>query len=491
MSTQYGFFIDSARCTGCKTCELACKDYKNLTPEVSFRRIYEYAGGDWQEDNGVWQQNVFAYYLSIACNHCEDPACTKVCPSGAMHKRDDGFVVVNEAVCIGCRYCHMACPYGAPQYNADKGHMTKCDGCHERVAEGKKPICVESCPLRALDFGPIAELRAKHGQLAQWPRCRRRTLPGRVSLLNLTPMPVRVAIPPVIWQIQRRCEMGSGWHEWPLVLFTVLGQCVVGATLVSGLGWLSLTNQREAQQRLVRSMFFIWLLMGIGFLASVMHLGSPLRAFNSLNRVGASALSNEIASGALFFAVGGFWWLLAVLGKMPAALGKVWLVIAMLLGLLFVLAMTRVYQIDTVPTWYNGYTTSAFFLTMLLSGPLFAALLLRLAKVNFNGWFFAGLSVAALAIGAVVIIMQSAGLSTIHSSVQQAATLLPDYGTLQALRLILLALGLGCWLCPLIRRQPPRATALLIGLLLVLIAECIGRGLFYGLHMTVGMAVAG
>lgn len=165
--------------------------------------------------------------------------------------------------------------------------------------------------------------------------------------------------------------------------------------------------------------------------------------------------------------------------------------IAMLLGLLFVLAMTRVYQINTVPTWYNGYTTSAFFLTVLLSGPLFAALLLRLAKVDFNGWFFAGLSVAALVISAAVIIMQSAGLSTLHSSVQQAATLLPDYGKLQALRLVLLALGLGCWLCPLIRRQPPRATGLLIGLLLVLIAECIGRGLFYGLHMTVGMAVAG
>ena len=102
MTTQYGFFIDSSRCTGCKTCELACKDYKDLTPDVSFRRIYEYAGGDWQEDNGVWHQNVFAYYLSIACNHCEDPACTKVCPSGAMHKRDDGFVVVDEDVCIGC-----------------------------------------------------------------------------------------------------------------------------------------------------------------------------------------------------------------------------------------------------------------------------------------------------------------------------------------------------------------------------------------------------
>ena len=103
MTTQYGFFIDSSRCTGCKTCELACKDFKDLGPEVSFRRIYEYAGGDWQEDNGVWHQNVFAYYLSISCNHCDDPACTKVCPSGAMHKREDGFVVVDEDVCIGCR----------------------------------------------------------------------------------------------------------------------------------------------------------------------------------------------------------------------------------------------------------------------------------------------------------------------------------------------------------------------------------------------------
>ncbi|MGL9723962.1 DMSO/selenate family reductase complex B subunit [Sodalis sp. (in: enterobacteria)] len=167
MSTQYGFYVDSERCTGCKTCELACKDYKNLSPQVSFRRIYEYAGGDWQQDGDSYHQNVFAYYLSIACNHCEDPACVKVCPSGAMHKGEDGFVVVNEEICIGCRYCHMACPYGAPKFDANKGHMTKCDGCHERVAVGQKPICVDSCPLRALDLAPIDQLRAKYGQLAE------------------------------------------------------------------------------------------------------------------------------------------------------------------------------------------------------------------------------------------------------------------------------------------------------------------------------------
>ena len=116
--------------------------------------------------------------------------------------------------------------------------------------------------------------------------------------------------------------MGSGWHEWPLVLFTVLGQCVAGALIVSGYGWLT-TKDDVAKQRIVRSMFFLWLVMGLGFLASIMHLGLPMRAFNSLNRVGASAPSNEIAAGSVFFAVGGIWWLVAVLGKMPPALGKV------------------------------------------------------------------------------------------------------------------------------------------------------------------------
>ncbi|STI46629.1 putative dimethyl sulfoxide reductase, anchor subunit [Escherichia coli] len=94
--------------------------------------------------------------------------------------------------------------------------------------------------------------------------------------------------------------MGNGWHEWPLVIFTVLGQCVVGALIVSVIGWFAANNDAD-RQRIVRGMFFLWLLMGIGFIASVMHLGSPLRAFNSLNRIGASGLSNEIAAGSIFF----------------------------------------------------------------------------------------------------------------------------------------------------------------------------------------------
>ncbi|HBV7986991.1 dimethyl sulfoxide reductase anchor subunit family protein [Citrobacter freundii] len=284
--------------------------------------------------------------------------------------------------------------------------------------------------------------------------------------------------------------MGNGWHEWPLVLFTVLGQCVAGALIVSGYGWLT-TKDDAVKQRIVRSMFFLWLVMGIAFLASVMHLGSPLRAFNSLNRIGASPLSNEIASGSLFFAVGGLWWLVAFLGKMPATLGKIWLLLSMLLGLVFVYAMTNVYQIDTVPTWYNGYTTLAFFMTMLLSGPLFAALLLRAAGVSCSPARFAGISVLALLVTVAVVVLQGLSLGEIHSSVQNAGALVPDYASLQVWRIFLLVAGLGCWICPLVRRKEPSVGGLALGLVSVLAGEIIGRGLFYGLHMTVGMAVAG
>lgn len=161
---QYGFFVDSSKCTGCKTCQISCKDEKALEVGPKYRCVYEYGGGDWQKVGNAWKQDTFNYYLSISCNHCADPACVKGCPTGAMHKRqEDGLVVVDQEVCIGCRYCEMRCPYGAPQFDEQKKVMSKCDGCYQRVAQGLKPVCVESCPQRALDFDEIEILRAKYG----------------------------------------------------------------------------------------------------------------------------------------------------------------------------------------------------------------------------------------------------------------------------------------------------------------------------------------
>ncbi|WP_312455774.1 dimethyl sulfoxide reductase anchor subunit family protein [Pseudescherichia sp.] len=287
--------------------------------------------------------------------------------------------------------------------------------------------------------------------------------------------------------------MGSGWHEWPLMIFTVLGQCVVGGFIVLAFALLKGELAPEAQRRVIAGMLGLWVLMGIGFIASVLHLGSPLRAFNSLNRVGASPLSNEIASGSLFFAVGGIGWLLAVVRKLPLGLRNVWLVITMVLGVIFVWMIVRVYNsIDTVPTWYSIWTPLSFFLTLLMGGPLLGYLLLRIAGID--GWamrLLPAVSIVALMASAIVSVMQGAELATIHSAVQQASALVPDYGSLMAWRTIVLTVALCCWIVPQVAGKIPAVPLLSMAFMLLLAGELIGRGVFYGLHMTVGMAVAG
>ena len=164
---QKAFFLDATRCTGCKTCEIACKDYHDLGVDYTYRRVFDYEGGEWnQASEGVWENSTFVYHVSVSCNHCDNPACTKVCPTGAMHKDSDtGLVSVDADKCIGCGYCAMACPYGAPTVDRVLKHSVKCDGCASRVAEGKNPICTEACLLRCLYFGDKDEM-AQKGELA-------------------------------------------------------------------------------------------------------------------------------------------------------------------------------------------------------------------------------------------------------------------------------------------------------------------------------------
>lgn len=164
-NTQYGFYFNSSKCSGCKTCHVSCKDRSNLSIGQNWRRVYEYEGGSWQDmADGTFENNAFAYYMSVGCNHCNEPVCVKACPTGAMHKRrEDGLVHVAAELCIGCNSCAQACPYDAPQLDQHRKVMTKCDGCYDRLAEGKKPTCVEACPLRALDFDTMENLVKKYG----------------------------------------------------------------------------------------------------------------------------------------------------------------------------------------------------------------------------------------------------------------------------------------------------------------------------------------
>lgn len=156
---QFGFSFDQNLCTGCRTCEMACKDYHHLGAGVAYRTIHEFAGGNWQQNSdGSWQQDVFAFYVSMSCNHCSNPACLRFCPSDSIAKGEDGFVVVNSDTCVGCQSCMMACPYHAPRFDEAIGKTVKCDGCQARIDQGLGPVCVEACPQRALGFDVYARL---------------------------------------------------------------------------------------------------------------------------------------------------------------------------------------------------------------------------------------------------------------------------------------------------------------------------------------------
>jgi anaerobic dimethyl sulfoxide reductase subunit B (iron-sulfur subunit) len=168
MTKQMAFYFEQKHCSGCCTCQIACKDKNNLKVGQMFRKVHEYSGGGFWQEGAAVVQDVYAFWLSISCNHCGEPACVKNCPTGALQKRmDDGIVVIDSEKCIGCCRCVKSCPYGSLQYDLGIGKVRKCDFCLDLLSKGEVPACVAACPMRALDYGVLGELRKKYGTVDQ------------------------------------------------------------------------------------------------------------------------------------------------------------------------------------------------------------------------------------------------------------------------------------------------------------------------------------
>ncbi|OHB27050.1 MAG: formate dehydrogenase [Desulfuromonadaceae bacterium GWC2_58_13] len=253
------FLIDMTKCTGCRGCQVACKQWNQLDaekteffsgegyqnpPAMSEKTFTRIKFRDYQK-NG---QNEFAFYKEM-CMHCNEPACASVCPVGAFEKTAEGPVIYKADRCIGCRFCMIACPFGIPKYEWSKAFplVKKCTGCYSRVKEGMKPACATTCPT-AISYGPRDEMiKEAERRLTDYPdryihKVYGKDQAGGTSVIYLTSLPFdELGFKPVTM----RPLPGYTWQALRLVPAAFL---TVGGGL-SAISWINHRKDRLKQER--------------------------------------------------------------------------------------------------------------------------------------------------------------------------------------------------------------------------------------------------
>jgi anaerobic dimethyl sulfoxide reductase subunit B (iron-sulfur subunit) len=378
----YAFTFDETFCTGCRDCQAACKEKHDLPGGVTWRRVYEISGGEWTQTGDTWTSTVFSYNLTLACNHCVHPRCAGVCPTDAYLVRPDGIVFIDPSKCIGCGYCAWACPYDAPQMDPSTRVMTKCDLCQDNLALGQPPACVSACPEHCLEVVQITDIGLESKGLELWK------IPGEqhpfpLPRLSRTEPHLVIKPVPAVDQASRNtvvCNLGviatpSVRRELPLIIFSLLMQMAVGAFgTILLIDW-GLLDSLRAWQITILPLVSIGVMILGAFLASLFHLGKPIKAWQAVIHLRKSWLSREILFTSGF---AGSWLILAglMLFRPSSSIRIAVEVITAVCGLVAIYCMQRVYQLRSVPGWNTNRTWIDFSISTVGLGCLLTGSLL-------------------------------------------------------------------------------------------------------------------
>jgi Fe-S-cluster-containing dehydrogenase component/DMSO reductase anchor subunit len=327
---QKGFLFDLNKCTGCHACQIACSIENEVPLPFNWRQVMTY--------NEQRHPKLPVFNLSIACNHCLDAPCLTYCPALAISKDEStGAVLINDKLCIGCKYCSWVCPYDAPLFNQAKGTMDKCTFCIHRLEENLEPACATLCPTSALQISDHpADYLHEH-------------IPG------FTPSDIKPAIQIVPLredhQLPESCEIPfddsivqlyqsslqnkkvkekiSWLPELPLIIFSVFIAFICGSYTGA-----ILTGSKSGN--------YLPIFIGIGAMAiSAFHLGKKFRAPRAVFNFRNSWLSREITFFALFILT-----MSIQLLFLPEAKWLAWISISA--GFLTLYALDNVYSVVAV-----------------------------------------------------------------------------------------------------------------------------------------------
>ncbi len=360
---QYRFHFDATACIGCHCCEVACNEQNGNSADIKWRRVGE-------TQSGIFP-NVKNHFNSMSCNHCIEPECLKGCPTNSYIKFDNGIVFHDDDTCIGCQYCTWNCPYEVPVFNADRGIVTKCHMCHEKLDVGQTPACVQACPSGAIAIEIV--------NVKEWLEKDMQEFGIAPNLPN-----IEITKPTTRYTIDETHDMTPAdahiikpnHSEWPLVFMTVLTQISFGgfATLVLA-EFLNLLGFNLAMPNFWM-IIAIFLPTAIGLPLSALHLGRPILAHTAMKNIKTSWLSREALALGLYGL--GLTILVVFFFFESNQIFRFIIELAVLaLGIYGIYAQSMIYRIKARPSWNKKETTKIFFYVSYI-GILLVCLILML-----------------------------------------------------------------------------------------------------------------